>query len=224
MFLLFFALLIFLLNSAILASICLFLFEGCSLRGAPLIGSLRTLGSNDLRVALDSKSLLVILSASCFIDLIFFLFNLKLALLEALVILSSSSSIWDFKLLYSASKFLNFFVSLESLACLCLSCRFVRGTCNSGLSLSSIGFHGPTGPETPWGSKFELVEVAEVYLVEEVDWEPNFEEEDWYSIGYFEEELLTQLFSIENNLSIHSLSRELLIQVFSRFHNCSPFL
>ena len=86
--------------------------------GAPLIGSLGTLGSNNLRALLDSKSLFVILSFSLFIDLIFFLLNLALALLEALLILSSRASICDFKLLYSASKDLNFLASLESLFCL----------------------------------------------------------------------------------------------------------
>ena len=53
LFLLFFTLLIFLFNSAILASIRLFLLGGCRLRGAPL-GALGTLGSNNLRACSDS--------------------------------------------------------------------------------------------------------------------------------------------------------------------------
>ena len=29
------------------------------------------------------------------------------------------------------------------------------------------------------------MEVVEAKLAEEVDWAPNFEEEDWYSVGHF---------------------------------------
>ena len=75
LFLLFFALLIFLFNSAILASTCLDLFEGCSLSGALLMRSLGTLGSTNSSFFLDSLSLSAILSASLFMDLIFFLLN-----------------------------------------------------------------------------------------------------------------------------------------------------
>ena len=131
MFLLFFALLNLLFISFILTSIHLFLDGGCCLRAAPLIGSLEILGSKDLRACSDFLSFSATLSALCFTDLIFFLLNLALVLLEALVILSSSSSIWDFKLSFSFSKFLNFLASLESLFHLHLSCLLVRAS-NSG--------------------------------------------------------------------------------------------
>ena len=136
LFLLFFALLIFLFISAILASIHLFLFGGCHLIGAPLIRSLGTLGSNNLRAFSDSLSFSAILLASLFMDLIFFLLNPALVLWDALVILSSRASIWDFKLLFSSSKFLNFLASLESLFCLCLSCLLVKRASNSGCLIS----------------------------------------------------------------------------------------
>ena len=92
LFLLFFALLIFLFISAILVSIHLFLFGGCSLRRTPLIGSLGTLGSTNLSFFSYSFSFLAILLASLFMDLIFFLLNLALVLLDALVILSFKAS------------------------------------------------------------------------------------------------------------------------------------
>ena len=76
---------------------------------------------------------------------------------DALVILSFKESICDFKLSISASKFLNFLASLESLFRLCLSCLLVKGASNSGLSLSSIG------------SQVELVEAAVVYLDDKAD-------------------------------------------------------
>ena len=139
MFLLFFALLIFLFISAILASICLDLFRGCSLSGTQLIGSLGTLGSTNSSFFSDSLSLSFILLTSLFILLIFFLLNLALVLLDALIILSFKVPIWDFKLSISASSLLNFLGSLESLFRLCFSCLLVRGASNSGLSLSSIG-------------------------------------------------------------------------------------
>ena len=71
-------------------------------------------------------------------DLIFFLLNLALVLLAALVILFSKASIWDFKLLFSFSKFLNFLASLESLFCLCLSCLLVRGKASNSGCLASV--------------------------------------------------------------------------------------
>ena len=72
-------------------------------------------------------------------DLIFFLLNLALVLSDALVILFSSSSIWDFKLSFSFSKFLNFLASLESLFRLCLSCLLVRGASNPDCLASVSG-------------------------------------------------------------------------------------
>ena len=141
LFLLFFAHLIFLFNSAILASMHLDLFRGCSLSGALQIGSIVTLGFTDSSLAFDSLSFSFILSTSHFMDLIFFLLNLSLVLSDALVILFFKASIWDFRLLISAFRLLNFLASLESLFCLCFSCLLVRGaSSNSGcLSLSSIG-------------------------------------------------------------------------------------
>ena len=104
----FFALLIFLFISAILTSICLGLDGGCHIRGTPLIGSLGTLGSNKLRAFSDSLSFSAILSASLFMDLIFFLLNLALVLSDALVILSFKVPTWDFRLSISASRLTNF--------------------------------------------------------------------------------------------------------------------
>ena len=105
---------------------------GCHLRGAPLIGSLGTLGSNNLRAFSDSLSFSAILSASLFMDFIFFLLNPALVLLNALVILSSKASIWDFRLLISVSRLMNFLASLESLFHLRLSCLLIMGASNSG--------------------------------------------------------------------------------------------
>ena len=80
--------------------------------------------------------------ASRFIELIFFLLNPALVLWDAFVILSSSSSIWDFKLSFSASKFF-FLASLESLFHLHFSCLLVRGASNSGcLTLFSRSHSG----------------------------------------------------------------------------------
>ena len=109
-----------------------------SLRGAPL-GALGTLGSNNLRAASGSLSFSVILSASLFMDLIFFLLNLALVLLEAYVILSFKASIWDFRLSISASRLTNFLASLESLFRLRLSCLLVKGVSNSGCLASVCG-------------------------------------------------------------------------------------
>ena len=161
----------------------LFLLGGCSLRGAPRIGSICTHCSTDSSLASDSISFLLILLKSLFILLIFFILNLALALSDALFILSFKESIWDFKLLISASSLLNSLCSLESLFLPHLSCLFIRGASNLGclaLVCSSLGPEGmehlaSRGPRTPWGPKFELVELVEVELVEvaeaaEVDW------------------------------------------------------
>ena len=113
--------------------------RGCSLRGTPLIESLGTLGSTNSRAFLDSLSFSATLSASLFMDLIFFLLNLALVLLDALMILSFKASIWDFRLLISASRLLNFLVSLESLFRLHLSCLLVKGASNSGCLISVRG-------------------------------------------------------------------------------------
>ena len=75
LFLLFFTLLIFLFISAILTSMRLDLFGGCSLRGAPRIGSLGTHCSINSSLASDFDSFSAILLASLFILLIFFLLN-----------------------------------------------------------------------------------------------------------------------------------------------------
>ena len=127
LFFLFFTLLIFLLNLAILASIRLDLFGGCSSWGAPQIRSIGTRCSTDSSLASEATSFSAILSASLFMDLIFFLLNLALVLSDALIILSFKASIWDFKLSISASRLLNFLASLESLFCLPFSCLLVRG-------------------------------------------------------------------------------------------------
>ena len=111
----FLALLIFLFSSAILTSKHLGLDGGCHLRRTPLIGSLGTLGSTNLSFFSDSLSFSAILSASLFMDLIFFLLNPVLVFLDALVILSFKASLWDFRLLISASKLTNFLANLESL-------------------------------------------------------------------------------------------------------------
>ena len=100
---------------------------------------LRDSGSNNLRATSDSLSFSAILSASLFMDLIFFLLNLALVLSDALVILSFKVPIWDFRLLISASRLTNFLASLESLFCLCLSCLLVRGASNSGCPTSVCG-------------------------------------------------------------------------------------
>ena len=94
--------------------------------------SLGTLGSTNSKAFSDSFSFSAILSASLFMDVIYFLLNLALVLLDALVILSFKVSIWDFRLLISAPRLLNFLVSLESLFRLCLNCLLVRGASNSG--------------------------------------------------------------------------------------------
>ena len=117
---------------------CLDLFEGCSFSKALLIGSLGTLGSTNSSFVSGSLSFSFILLTSLFMDLIFFLLNLALVLLDALVILSCKASICNFRLLISASRLLNFLASLESLFRLRFSCLLVRGASNSGLSLSSI--------------------------------------------------------------------------------------
>ena len=69
------------------------LFGGCSLRGTLWRGLIVTLGFTDSSLASEAASFLLILSASLFILLIFFLLNLALVLLDALVILSFKESI-----------------------------------------------------------------------------------------------------------------------------------
>ena len=109
MFFLFFALLIFLFNSAILFSIHL---EELRLELLFLGIILDSIDSNDFS---DSFSFSIALATSLFIDLIFFLLNPTFVLWAALAILFSSSSIWDFKLSISFDKFLNFLFNLEFL-------------------------------------------------------------------------------------------------------------
>ena len=150
----------------------LFLLGGCSLRGAPRIGSIGTHCSTNSNLASDSFSFSLILLKSLFILLIFFLLNLALVLLDALVILSFKESIWDFKLSISASSLLNSLFSLESLFCLHLSCLFIKGASSNSAEW---------GPKVPWVvwlwsvvPKFELHLCSSglVELVEaaEVDW------------------------------------------------------
>ena len=98
--------------------------------------SLGTMGSTTLRAFSDSLSFSFIISASLFILLIFFLLNPALVLLDALVILSSKASIWDFRLPVSASRLTDFLASLESLFCPCFSCLLVRRASNSGCPTS----------------------------------------------------------------------------------------
>ena len=107
-------------------------FKGGGGGGALLIRSLGTLGSTNSSFFSDSLSFSFILLTSLFMDLIFFLLNPALVLSDALVILSFKASIWDFRLLISASKLLNFLASLESLFRLCFSCLLGRGASNSG--------------------------------------------------------------------------------------------
>ena len=123
MFFLFFALLIFLFNSAILFSI--------HLLELLFLGILDSIDSNDFS---DSFSFLIALMTSLFIDLIFFLLNLAFVLWVALIILFSNPSIWDFKLFISFDKFLNFLCNLEFLFLLRFSSLLVKGcgTSNSG--------------------------------------------------------------------------------------------
>ena len=132
---------------------------GCHLRGAPLIGSLGTLFSNNLRAFSDSLSFSAILSASLFMDLIFFLLNPALVLLDALVILSSKASIWDFRLLISAFRLTNFLASLESLFHLCLRCLLIRGASNSGCLTSFSHSHSSSQVDIcggRFGSKVDI--------------------------------------------------------------------
>ena len=105
LFFLFFALLIFLFNSAILFSIRL---EELRLE-LLFLEILDSINSNNF---LDSFSFSIALTTSLFIDLIFFLLNLAFVLWAALAMLFSSFSIWDFKLFISFDKFLNFLFNL----------------------------------------------------------------------------------------------------------------
>ena len=120
MFFLFFALLIFLFNSAILFSICL---EELRLE-LLFLGILDSIDSKDFS---DSFSFPIALTTSYFIDLIFFLLNLAFIPWAALAILFSNSSIWDFKLSISFDKFLMFLFNLEFLFLLRFSCHLVKG-------------------------------------------------------------------------------------------------
>ena len=134
-------------------------------------------------------------------DLIFFLLNLALVLSDALVILFSSSSIWDFKLLFSYSKFLNFLASLESLFHLRLSCLLVKGTSNSGSQVDICGGRfgsqvAPLGASRRETSTKQVLH-APVGVGKEISGP---------YVHYSGEEVLSQLFSIENNLSIYALS------------------
>ena len=74
---------------------------------APQIGSIVTLGSTNLSFFSDSLSFSFILPTSLFMDLIFFLLNPALVLLDALVILCFKASIWDFKLSIFVSSLLS---------------------------------------------------------------------------------------------------------------------
>ena len=118
MFFLFFALLIFLFNSAILFSIRL---EELHLE-ILFLGILDSIDSNDFS---DSFSFSIALTTSLFIDLIFFLLNPAFVLWAAFAILFSNSSIWDFKLSISFEKLLNFLFNLEFLFLLRFSCLWL---------------------------------------------------------------------------------------------------
>ena len=147
-------------NSGILVSIHLDLFGGCSLSGALLMRSLGTLGSTSSRDFSDSLSLLFILSTSYFMDLIFFLLNPALVLLDALVILSFKASMWDFRLLISASRLLNFLVSLESLFHLYFSCLLVGGASNSGCLTSFSCSHSSSQVDICGGRFCSQVDIC----------------------------------------------------------------
>ena len=98
-------------------------------------------GSNNSSFFSDSLSFSAILSASLFMLLIFFLLNLALVLFDALLILSFKASIWDFRLLISTFRLLNFLASLKSLFCLHLTCLLVKGASNSDCLTSVCGSH-----------------------------------------------------------------------------------
>ena len=115
LFFLFFALLIFLFNSAILFSIHLF------------FGILVSIDSNDFSDSFSFSIDLTIIT-SLFIDLIFFLLKLAFILWVVLVILFSNPSIWDFKLSISFDKFFNSLFNLEFLFLLCFRCILFRAT------------------------------------------------------------------------------------------------
>ena len=113
------------------------MFVGC--RSIGFLGILDSINSRDFS---DSFSFSIILTTSLFMDLIFFLLNLALVLWDVLVILFSNPSIWDFELLISVDKTLNFLASLEFLFLLCFSCLLVRGTSGSDRSNSQVGIRG----------------------------------------------------------------------------------
>ena len=151
LFLLFFALLIFLFISAILASIHLFLFGGCSLRRALLIGSFGTL--------IDSRLAQPLLAGGYLIDLSFhgsYLLSLEsrigaLGSFGYLIFQSAHLGFQNVDLCIQANEFL---ASLESLFRLCLSCPLVKGASNSGC-LSSFS-HSRSGSQVaPLGGVLE---------------------------------------------------------------------
>ena len=115
--------------------------------------SLWTLGSTNLSFFSDSLSFSAILSTSLFMDLIFFLLNPALVLLDALVILSFKASIWDFRLLISTSRLLHFLASLESLFHLRFSCLLVKGASNSGC-LTSVSCSRSSSQVDIYGGRF----------------------------------------------------------------------
>ena len=160
-------------------------------------------------------------------NLIFFLLNPALVLLDALVILSSKASIWDFRLPISASRLLNFLASLESLFHLCLSCLLVKGASNSGCLTSFPCSHSGSQVDICGGQFGSQVDICGGQFCSQVDiYEAGTggggldtsgalvclceggEEVSVVSgpdVHYPEEKLLTHLFSIENNLSIYTL-------------------
>ena len=135
-FLLLFPLLVFLFNSAILASIHLGLFGGCSLRGGSTDWVLRDSGFYQLKFLFRFSQFFIYLISLSFHGPYLLSLESSIGALRCLVILSFKASIWDFRLLISAFMLLNFLASLESLFCLCLSCLLVRGASNSGFLTS----------------------------------------------------------------------------------------
>ena len=97
-----------------------------------------------------------------------FLLNPALVLMDILVILSSKASIWDFRLLFTFSKFLNFLASLESLFHLCLSCLLVRVASNSGCLASVCGSFGGSQVAPQRETSMEQALCASVGVVVEV--------------------------------------------------------
>ena len=127
--------------------------------------------------------------------------------------LSFKASIWDFRLLISASRLTNFLVSLESLFHLRLSCLLVKGASNS----VEQGAKGPSGCLTLvcgslCSSQVDICGAGAAHLCGGGGGGPlrgpRFAEVSVVSgpdVHYPEEALLTQLFSIKSNLSIYAL-------------------